>query len=244
MKKNNNDDDIKAVVLAGGLGTRLYPLTRKTAKCMLPVNGKPLLEHIIQYLASYGFREIIVTVVNKQQQIMSYFGSGSQFSVKLHYSVERKALGTAGSLKNAERLITDTTLVMQGDTLTNFRLDEIIAFHNEKRALATIALASVQNTKGYGLALIDENKRITKFEEKPARSFSNLVNSGIYVLERKALDHIPKNRKFDFGRDLFPLLLRKKLPLYGIEVNGYWFDVGTPESYRNADEYLQIHEPK
>ncbi len=243
MKKNNNDSNIKAVVLAGGLGTRLYPLTRKTAKCMLPVNGKPLLEHIIQYLASYGFREIIVTVGNKQQ-IMKHFDNGSKFGVKLHYSVERKALGTAGSLKNAERLVTDTTLVMQGDTLTNFRLNEIIAFHNEKRALATIALTSVKDTKGYGLAVIDENKRITKFEEKPARIFSNLVNSGIYVLERKVLDNIPKNRKFDFARDLFPLLLRKKLPLYGIEVSGYWFDVGTPESYRNADEYLQIHEPK
>lgn len=244
MKKNNNDDDIKAVVLAGGLGTRLYPLTRKTAKCMLPVNGKPLLEHIIQYLASYGFREIIVTVGNKRQQTMKHFGDGSKFGVKLHYSVESKALGTAGSLKNAERLITGTVLVMQGDTLANFKLNEIISFHNKKGALATIALTSVKNTKGYGIAVIDKNKRITKFEEKPARGFSNLVNSGIYVLERTVLDHIPTNRKFDFSRDLFPLLLRKKLPLYGIEVSGYWFDIGTPESYRNANEYLQLHESR
>lgn len=244
MKKNNNDSNIKAVVLAGGLGTRLYPLTRKTAKCMIPVNGKPLLEHIIQYLTSYGFSEIIVTVGNKRQQIMKHFGNGSKFGVKLHYSVERKALGTAGSLKNAERLITDTALVIQGDTLTNFKLNEIISFHNKKGALTTMVLTSVKNTKGYGIAVIDKNKRITKFEEKPARSFSNLVNSGIYVLERTVLDHIPTNRKFDFSRDLFPLLLRKKLPLYGIEVSGYWFDIGTPESYRNANEYLQLHETR
>lgn len=244
MKKNNNNDNIKAVVLAGGLGTRLYPLTRKTAKCMLPVNEKPLLEHIIQYLASYGFREIIITVGNKQRQIMKHFGDGSKFGVKLHYSIERKAVGTAGSLKNAERLITDTTLIMQGDTLTNFKLNEIIAFHNNKGALATIAFTSVKNTKGYGLAVMNENKRVTKFDEKPARSFSNLVNTGIYVLEHKVLDYIPPNRKFDFARDLFPLLLRKKLPLYGIEVSGYWFDIGTPESYRNANEYLQRRETR
>ena len=244
MKKNNNDNNIKAVVLAGGLGTRLYPLTRKTAKCMVPVNGKPLLEHIIQYLASYGFREIVITVGDRRQQIMKHFGNGSKFGVKLHYSVERKALGTAGSLKNAERLITDTALVMQSDTITNFKLNEIISFHKEKGALATIALTSVKNAKGYGLAVMNENKRITKFEEKPARSFSNLVNSGIYVLERKVLDHIPTNRKFDFSRDLFPLLLRKKLSLYGIEVSGYWFDIGTPDSYRNANEYLQLHETR
>ena len=173
---------------------------------------------------------------------MKHFGNGSKFGVKLHYSVERKTLGTAGSLKNAERLITDTTLVLQGDTITNFNLNEIIAFHNEKKALATVALTSVKNTKGYGLAVIKENKRIAKFEEKPARSFSNLINSGVYVLERKVLDHIPKNKKFDFARDLFPLLLRKKLPLYGIEASGYWFDIGTPESYRNASVYLQMHE--
>ncbi|MGH9910767.1 MAG: nucleotidyltransferase family protein, partial [Nitrososphaerales archaeon] len=128
-------------------------------------------------------------------------------------------------------------------TITNFKLNEIIAFHNEKKALATIALTSVKNTKGYGLAVIKESKRIAKFEEKPAQSFSNLINSGIYVLERKVLDHIPKNKKFDFARDLFPLLLRKKLPMYGIEASGYWFDIGTPESYRNASEYLQMHEP-
>jgi mannose-1-phosphate guanylyltransferase/phosphomannomutase len=233
---------IKAVVLAGGLGTRLYPLTRKTAKCMLPINGKPLLEHIIKYLAGHGFREIILTVGNKRKQIMDYFGNGAQFGVKLQYSMERKALGTASSFKNVGKLITGTTLVMQGDTLTNFALGEIISFHKKKKAMATIALTSVQNTKGYGVAMIDKNKRIIRFEEKPASSFSNLVNSGIYVLEHDILNYIPKNRTFDFSKDLFPLLLKDKLPLYGIEVSGYWFDIGTSESYKNAREYFELHE--
>ena len=148
-------------------------------------------------------------------------------------------MGTAGSFKNAEKFINGTTLVMQGDTLANFALNEIISFHKEKKAFATIALTCVQNPKGYGIAIIDRNNRIIRFEEKPAISFSNLVNSGIYILERDVLDYIPKNKMFDFAKDLFPLLLRKKLPLYGIEGSGYWFDIGTPESYKNAREYLQ-----
>jgi len=234
------NSNIKAVVLAGGLGTRLYPLTRKTPKCMLPINGKPLLEYIIKYLADYGFRQIIITVGNYRNQIIDHFGDGAQFGIKLQYSVERKPLGTAGSFKNAEKLIADTTLVMQGDTLTNFALNDVISFHRKKNALATIALTSVQNPKGYGVAIVDRNKRIIRFEEKPASSFSNLINSGIYVLEHKVLRYIPRNETFDFSRDLFPLLLRKKLPLYGVEVNGYWFDIGTPESYKKAKEYLQL----
>lgn len=232
-------NDIKAVVLAGGLGTRLYPLTRKTPKCMLPINGKPVLEYIIKYLADYGFRQIIITVGNYRNQIVDHFGDGAQFGIKLHYSVERKPLGTAGSFKNAEKLISDTALVIQGDNLTNFALNDIISFHRKKRALATIALTSVKNPQEYGVAIIDKNKRITRFEEKPTRSFSNLINSGIYVLDHKVLQYIPRNQMFDFSRDLFPQLLRKKLPLYGVEVNGYWFDIGTPESYKRARDYLR-----
>lgn len=230
--------DIKAVVLAGGLGTRLYPLTRKIAKCMLPIKGKPVLEHIIKYLTKSGFKEIVITVGNKREQIMDYFNDGSKFGVKLQYSIEEKALGTAGSFKNAYQLITGTTLVMQGDIITNFPLNDIVTFHEKRKALATIALISVQNTKGYGVAMLDEDNRIKRFEEKPVNSFSNLVNSGIYVLDRSMLDYIPENEFFDFAKDLFPLLLRKKLPLYGVEVKGYWFDIGTQESYTKAKEYL------
>lgn len=231
--------DIRAVVLAGGLGTRLYPLTRKTAKCMLPIKEKPLLEHVIKYLASYGFNEIVITVGNKRKQIMDYFQDGSDFGVRLYYSIENKPLGTAGSLRNAAKLITDTVLVMQADTITNFSIDKIISFHREKKAMVTIALTSMENIKGYGVAVIDGNNRITRFEEKPADNFSNLINSGIYVLERKVLDYIPPNRTFDFARDLFPLLLREEYHVYGIKMNGYWFDIGTQESYESAKKYFE-----
>jgi len=231
---------MKAVILAGGLGTRLYPLTRTTPKCMLPVNGKPLLEHIIKYLAGYGFKEIIVTLGNKHEQVSSYFGDGSRYNVSLQYSIERKALGTAGSFKNAERFLDGATLVMQGDTLTNFDLQKIVSFHNKRRALATIALTHVKDPFEYGIAQIDKEGRITRFQEKPKkRFFSNLVNSGIYVLELEVLNYIPKNVMFDFSKDLFPKLLKKKLPLYGIKVDGYWFDIGTPESYKSARAYFQ-----
>jgi len=233
---------MKAVILAGGLGIRLYPLTQKTAKCMLPVNGKPLLKRIILYLASYGFKEIVVTLGSKSKQIVDYFGDGSQFNVNLLYSIERKPLGTAGSFKNAERYLDGTVLVMQGDTLTNFNLEEVIAFHKDRKAMVTIAVTPVNDPSGYGIAVIDKHGRIIRFEEKPRHFFSNLVNSGIYVLEQEVLDHIPKGKMFDFSKDLFPKLLRKKLPMCAIKMNGYWFDIGTPTSYKKANEYFKsIH---
>lgn len=230
---------MKAVILAGGSGSRLYPLTRKTAKCMLPVNGKPLLEHIIRYLASYGFKEIIVTVGKRKEQIIDYFSDGSEFNVKLVYSVESKPLGTAGSFKNAERYLIGTTLIMQGDNLTNFNLKNVIEFHRKRKAMVTIALTKVKDPSGYGIAVIDREGRIIRFEEKPSRFFSKLVNSGIYVVEHEVLDHIPKGIMFDFSRDLFPKLLKSKLPVYGIQLKGYWFDIGTTSSYRKANRYLK-----
>jgi len=230
---------MKAIILAGGLGTRLYPLTRKTAKCMLLIDGKPLLEHIIRYLASYGFKEIIVTLGSKRKQIIDYFGDGSKYNVNLLYSIEGKPLGTAGSFKNAEKYLDETILVMQGDTLTNFNLKKIIAFHKERKAIVTIALTPVKDPTGYGIAIIDKQGRIIRFAEKPQNLFSNLANSGIYVVEREVLDYIPKGRIFDFSKDLFPRLLEKKLPVYGIKMDGYWFDIGTPASCKNANEYLR-----
>jgi len=230
---------MKAVILAGGSGTRLYPLTRKIAKCMLPVNGKPLLDHIIRYLASYGFKEIIVTVGQKKEQIIDYFGDGSEFNVNLSYSIESKPLGTAGSFRNAERYLSGTTLIMQGDNLTNFNPKNVIAFHRKRKAMVTIALTQVKNPSGYGIAVIDRRGRIVRFQEKPRRFFSKLVNSGIYVVERKVLDHIPKSMMFDFSKDLFPKLLGSRFPVYGIKMKGYWFDIGTATSYRNANRYLK-----
>jgi mannose-1-phosphate guanylyltransferase/phosphomannomutase len=230
---------VKAVILAGGSGTRLYPLTRKTAKCMLPINAKPLLEHIVRYLARYGFKEIIVTLGNKKKQIIDYFGDGSAFNVNMLYSIESKPLGTAGSFKNAEKYLSGTTLIMQGDNLTNFNLKEIIAFHKKRKAMATIALTQVKDPAGYGIAVTNKQGRIMRFEEKPRRFFSKLANSGIYVVEHEVLDHIPNGRMFDFSRDLFPQLLRSKFPVYGVKMNGFWFDIGTPTSYRNANEYLK-----
>lgn len=230
---------MKAVILAGGLGIRLYQLTRKTAKCMLPVNGKPLLEHIIQYLASYGFKEIVVTLGSKHKQIVDYFGDGSKHNVNLLYSIEREPLGTAGSFKNAERYLQGTTLVMQGDTLTNFNLDSVIAFHRERKAMVTIALTTVGDPAGYGIAAINKQGRIVRFEEKPRDFFSNLANSGIYVVECEVMDYIPKGKVFDFSKDLFPRLLENKLPVYAMKMEGYWFDIGIPASYKNANEYFQ-----
>lgn len=230
---------MKIVILAGGSGTRLYPLTRKIAKCMLPVNGKPLLEHIIRYLASYGFKEIVVTLGKKKEQIVDYFGDGSEFNVNLSYSVESRPLGTAGSFRNAEKYLSGTTLIMQGDNLTNFNPKNVIAFHMKRKAMVTIALTQVKNPSGYGIAVIGRQGRIVRFQEKPRRVFSKLINSGIYVVEHEVLDHIPKGTTFDFSKDLFPKLLGSRFPVYGIKMKGYWFDIGTAASYKNANRYLK-----
>jgi NDP-sugar pyrophosphorylase family protein len=233
---------MKAVILAGGLGTRLYPLTRRTAKCMLPVNGKPLLEHIILYLASYGLKEIVVTLGRKHKQVIDYFGDGSRYNVNLIYSIEGKSLGTAGSVKKATRYLDETTLVMQGDTLTNFNLARAITFHKKRKAMVTIALTHLKDPTGYGIAVIGKRSRIIRFEEKPRHYFSNLANAGIYIVERNVLDYIPRGKMFDFSRDLFPKLLEKKLSVCGLSMRGYWFDIGTPKSYKNANTYLRkIH---
>ncbi len=229
---------MKAVVLAGGLGTRLYPLTRKIAKSMLPVAGRPLFEYLILHLKRHGFREIVLTLGSKRGEIVDYFGDGSKYGVKLLHSVERRPLGTAGSFRNAAKYLDQRSLVVQGDLLTNFDLARITSFHARRKAMVTIALKSVRNPAGYGIAKIDRAGKIARFAEKPRRFFSNLANAGIYVVEREALDLIPKNRFFDFSKNLFPAMLEKRLPLYGIKMRGYWFDIGTPESYRRAEAYM------
>lgn len=229
----------RAVILAGGLGTRLHPLTINHAKCMLEIRGKPLLEHIIDYLKNCGITQIIVALGNKKEQIMDYFGDGSAFGIELQYSIEEVPLGTAGAFRKVGEKVQDTTVIMQGDNITNFPLDKLTSFHNVKHALVSIAVTTVENTEDYGVVVLDSQSKVMRFEEKPSNSFANLVNAGIYVVEPSIMQYIPQDKEFDFSRDLFPLLLRKELPFYALELKGYWFDIGTLENYRRAKKFLE-----
>jgi mannose-1-phosphate guanylyltransferase / phosphomannomutase len=228
---------VKAVVMAGGEGTRLRPLTSNQPKPMVPICGKPCMEHIIELLREHGFDEVIVTVAFLPQAIRSYFGSGESLGLDIGYSVEESPLGTAGSVRLAAPALDDTFLVISGDALCDIDLSKIVEFHKEKGAAVTIGLKSVDNPLEFGIVVTDEEGRVERFLEKPSwgQVFSDTINTGIYVLEPEVLKHIPIDRPYDFSKELFPLLLEMGRPLYGYVCDGYWQDIGNLDQYRQAN---------
>ena len=228
---------MKAVVMAGGEGTRLRPLTSNQPKPMVPIVGKPCMEHIIELLKQHGFEDVVVTVAFLPQAIRSYFGGGETLGVNIEYSVEESPLGTAGSVRLAASRLDDTFLVISGDALCDLDLTKLIEFHREKQASVTIGLKSVENPLEFGIVVTDEDGRIERFLEKPSwgQVFSDTINTGIYVLEPEVLRHIPKDRPFDFSKELFPLLLEMGRPMYGYVMDGYWQDIGNLDQFRQAN---------
>jgi mannose-1-phosphate guanylyltransferase / phosphomannomutase len=227
---------VKAVVMAGGEGTRLRPLTSNQPKPMVPLVGRPLMEHILLLCKRHGFEEIVVTVQFLASVIRNYFGDGSDLGVDLAYATEETPLGTAGSVKNAEGVLDDTFLVISGDALTDIDLEKVVGFHREKGALVTVVLNRVPNPLDYGIVITDEDGRIERFLEKPGwgQVFSDTVNTGIYVCEPEIFRHIPDGVPYDFSGELFPSLLARGAPIYGFVADGYWTDIGTIDSYMGA----------
>ena len=228
---------MKAVIMAGGQGTRLRPLTSNQPKPMLPIVNRPIMEHIIDLLVRHGFSEQIATVQFLSSVIRSYFGNGEDLGVQLTYATEETPLGTAGSVKNAEdELREETFVVISGDALTDIDLTKLVAYHREKGAVATICLKSVPNPLEFGVVITKEDGSIERFLEKPnwGEVFSDTINTGIYVLEPEVFDFIPDDTVFDFSEDLFPLLLDKGLPMFGYVADGYWCDVGNIDTYMQA----------
>lgn len=225
-----------AVVMAGGKGTRLRPLTCDKPKPMVPVVGRPILEHIVRLLRKHGFTRIYATLHYMPEVIQEYFGAGDAFGVSMHYAVEDVPLGTAGSVKACEEHLDSTFLVMSGDALTDFDLTEAVEFHRAKGAIATIVLTRVPMPLEYGVVITDKDGRISRFLEKPSWSevFSDTVNTGIYVLEPDVLSFFDFGQEFDFSKNLFPLILKRNLPLFGYVASGYWSDIGTIEQYRQT----------
>jgi len=228
---------MKAVVMAGGSGSRLRPLTVGRPKPMVPLVNKPVLAHILDLLKYHNFSEVIVTVQYLADQIEDYFGDGSGQGLTIHYSVEEIPLGTAGSVKNAQQYLDETFMVISGDALTDIDLSEVMRFHRERKALATLTLKSVPNPLEYGIVITNEAGHITQFLEKPSWSqvISDTVNTGIYVLEPEVLDLLEPNQAYDFSRDVFPRLLNESnTPPFGYIADGYWCDIGSIQAYMKA----------
>jgi mannose-1-phosphate guanylyltransferase/phosphomannomutase len=228
---------MKAVVMAGGEGTRLRPLTSNQPKPMVPIVGKPCMEHILELLRRSGFDEIVVTLAFMPQSIRGYFGDGEAMGLQIDYSIEEQPLGTAGSVRLASGLLDETFLVISGDALCDVDLGSLLARHREAGAAVTIGLKSVDNPLEFGIVVTDEDGRVERFLEKPSwgQVFSDTINTGIYVLEPEVLRHIPSDRPYDFSKELFPLLLEMGRPIYGHVLDGYWQDIGNLDQYRQAN---------
>uniref|UniRef100_A0A7C2IQ13 Nucleotidyltransferase n=1 Tax=Ammonifex degensii TaxID=42838 RepID=A0A7C2IQ13_9THEO len=229
---------MKAIIMAGGEGSRLRPLTCNRPKPMVPVVNRPIMAYCVDLLQQHGIKEIGVTLRYLPEAIQEYFGDGSGFGVRLRYFIEENPLGTAGSVKNAASFLDRTFIVVSGDALTDVNLSEAVAFHRRQRALATIVLTRVSCPLEYGVVITGEAGRIRRFLEKPGwgEVFSDTVNTGIYILEPEVLDYFAAGQMFDFSQDLFPLLLRENKPLYGVVLDGYWCDIG------GLEVYLQAHQ--
>lgn len=227
---------VKAVIMAGGQGSRLRPLTCDKPKPMMPIVNRPMMEYIIELLAKHSITDIAVTTCYLPEVIEDYFGDGAAWGVRLHYYREETPLGTAGSVKNAADFLNEPFIVISGDALTDFDLQAAVTYHREKRALATLVLTRVESPLEYGVVFTNDQGRIERFLEKPAwgQVFSDTVNTGIYVLEPEVLSYIPAHIQFDFSKDLFPVLLHNQAPLYGYVATGYWSDIGNLEQYRQA----------
>ncbi|MEP6757467.1 MAG: mannose-1-phosphate guanyltransferase [Chthonomonadales bacterium] len=228
---------MKAVVMAGGEGTRLRPLTSNRPKPLSPVLNRPIMEHIILLLKKHGITEIVVTLHYLADEIEGYFGDGSDLGVKLFYSVEDTPLGTAGSVKQAEELLKDEAFVIvSGDALTDIDLTAAIEFHKKKKSLATIVLSHVPNPLEFGVVISDDEGRIRRFLEKPSwgEVFSDTVNTGMYILEPEVFDYMEPARSYDWSQHIFPEILREEEALYGYIMPDYWCDIGNLNQYRES----------
>lgn len=230
---------MKAVVMAGGFGTRIQPLTSSIPKPMLPVVNRPMMEHTMITLRDLGIKEFIILLYFKPEVIQDYFKDGSDFGIKITYVIPDDDYGTAGAVKLAQKHIGDDNfIIVSGDLVTDFDFQKIIYSHTNSKAKLSIGLTSVEDPLQFGVVIANEDNEIEKFLEKPSwgEVFSDTINTGIYVIEPEILDYIPEGKNFDFGKDLFPLLMYKKIPLTSCTLEGYWRDVGNPQSYRDVHD--------
>lgn len=228
---------MKAVVMAGGEGTRLRPLTVNTPKPLVPLCNVPVMEHMIRRLAEHGIIDIIVTLHYLADEIVSYFGNGRDFGVNIDYSIEEEPLGTAGSIRKISYLLDESFIIVSGDALADFDYSSFVNFHRERRASASILLKRVENPLEFGIVITGKDSSIKQFLEKPTwgEVFTDTVNTGIYCLEPEVLDLMEDGGVYDFSKDIFPAMMESGMPLYGCVLDGYWCDIGNIDQYRQAE---------
>ncbi len=236
---------MKAIVLAGGFGTRIQPLTSAIPKPMLPILNVPMMEHIITRLRDdLGVKEIAILLYFMPEVIKEYFKNGKDFGVNITYFLPDDDYGTAGALGFARDFLDETFIIVSGDLVTDFKFSQIHKFHKQKKSKLTIALTPVENPLQFGVVIANKEGKIEKFLEKPSwgEVFSDTINTGIYIIEPEILDFIPKEENYDFAKDLFPRLMSSNITLWGFYIEGYWRDVGNPHSYREV--YQDIFDGK
>jgi len=224
---------MKAVILVGGEATRLRPLTCNTQKIMVPVLNRPFFEHLVGYLKRHNIMDIVLAVGKSPAQIQDYFGDGSKLGVRITYSIENFAMGTAGAVKNAERFLDDAFIVFNGDIFTDIDLSTMMQLHHQNKTIASLALTPVDDPTIYGVVETDSRGRVKRFIEKPSRDkvTMNMINAGIYILEPDILKYIAPNAFSMFEHDVFPPLMEKGQAIYGYPFQDYWIDIGTPDKY-------------
>jgi mannose-1-phosphate guanylyltransferase len=229
--------NMKALLLAGGKGTRLHPLTINQPKPMIPVLDRPWLEYLVKSLKDYGIREIIFSLCHHSERIMDHFGHGEEYGIKARYVIEQSPLGTGGAVKAAEHYMDGDFLVINADIVTKLDLARLVSFHKRNNALCTLTLTKVSNPAAYGLVELGEDARIRSFTEKPQLSSGTpaWINAGIYLFNNRIFNYIPKDQAVSIERETFPRLLAEGERLFGFQSENYWLDLGTPQ------RYLKLH---
>jgi mannose-1-phosphate guanylyltransferase/phosphomannomutase len=228
---------MKAFIMAAGEGTRLRPLTYIRPKPLVPLANKPIILRIISLLKANGFTDVIINLHYQGDKIKEALGDGKEYGIDIVYSEEEVLLGTAGGVKKMEEALPDTFVVISGDIATDINLREMLAFHKKRNALVTLAATIVDDPTKYGVLSLNSDGKIQNFLEKPSRDkvFSPIVNAGIYILEKEVLKEVPPNKFYDFGKQLFPLLVERGAPMFGYLSSAYWKDIG------NVWDYKKVH---
>ena len=232
---------MKAVILAGGKGTRLKPYTTVFPKPLMPINDKPILEIVIRQLKSHAFDDVIITVGHLAELIMTFFGDGGKFGVKIEYSREDKPLGTAGGLGLIKKELNETFLMMNGDVLTTLDFSDLVSYHKRNDAIATIALKKREVDIDFGVVELDNGNSIVGYNEKPKIDY--LVSMGVYVFNPKVLEYIRPNEYLDFP-DIIKELISNGETVKGYVYDGYWLDIGRPDDYERANKEIEEIYPK
>jgi NDP-sugar pyrophosphorylase family protein len=236
IREKLSRETLKVLVLCGGQGTKMRPLTLTIPKPMLPLGYKPILEHSLNFFKQRGLYNFILSIGYLGEAIIKYFGDGSSFGVSIKYSPENRALGTGGAIKNAENLINSTFIVMYGDVLFgDLNIQDVLNFHRNRGGLGTLVLWNTRDARGFGLVELDAEDRLINFIEKPKRLVSGWINTGFYVFEPKVFEYIPRNRLVSLENEIIPELIERG-ELFGFRYEGYWADIGKPEDYERISK--------